>query len=402
MSCFGLSTSVDSAYTSFSDLIPYQDGSDFSDEVALNPLSMIEEGSSPSLSEISSIGSIFTSLFEELDSSPEKTTDCIRGEDLELGECVGEGSFAEVRVIKKELGGVPPSPLVLKVSKLGEDCLSSIRTEYKLLEALRFEPRVATLLFLPQKRVTFLDGREGIVFERGVKNLHHELADVYRRRREPFSLQEIRAIGVRLLETLFTIHKKGIVHADVKPDNILIDREGNVRLADFGSASQGVIEDDYLVTRWYRAPEIFLDLPKDCKLDVWSLGCVFFELYTGSVLFQIDDSQEAFNFFAERIPDLPLDFFLKSKQAGRWIAYNSEKKQYQLKGRGVRPGREFVRVVHEVWGKKNRSRTVSDGERKELADFVGLLEGLLKLDPLRRLSAQEALSHGFFLANKGM
>ena len=62
----------------------------------------------------------------------------------------------------------------------------------------------------------------------------------------------------------------------------------------------------------------------------------------------------------------------------------------------MRPGREFTHVVYDVWVKKNRSLVVSDEEKKELADFVGLLEGLLKLDPLRRLSAQEALSHGFF------
>ena len=78
------------------------------------------------------------------------------------------------------------------------------------------------------------------------------------------------------------MHSAGVMHRDLKPSNILIDGDGTVRLADFGLGRDAPDENaeltNYVVTRWYRAPEILLGERYTMVVDIWSLGCVFAEL----------------------------------------------------------------------------------------------------------------------------
>ena len=75
------------------------------------------------------------------------------------------------------------------------------------------------------------------------------------------------------------MHSANVMHRDLKPANILVDATGDVRLADFGlGREEGGIHSDYVVTRWYRAPEILLSEKYGMAIDIWSLGCVFAEL----------------------------------------------------------------------------------------------------------------------------
>lgn len=91
------------------------------------------------------------------------------------------------------------------------------------------------------------------------------------------------------------MHKQGFVHTDLKPDNVLVSGDSQkIRLGDFGSAIK-VPEDlpsvlnEYLVSRYYRAPEIILGLQQEANdifaIDVWSAAVTLYELYTGKLLF---------------------------------------------------------------------------------------------------------------------
>lgn len=87
-------------------------------------------------------------------------------------------------------------------------------------------------------------------------------------------------------------HEQYIIHRDLKPQNILVQFKTYglcIKIADFGLAIEQMIPKPLsfnVVSRWYRAPEIILQKPYDEKIDVWSLGCIFYELVTNKILFE--------------------------------------------------------------------------------------------------------------------
>ena len=88
-------------------------------------------------------------------------------------------------------------------------------------------------------------------------------------------------------------HQRRVLHRDLKPQNLLIDKSGAIKLADFGLARAfGIPVRVYtheVVTLWYRAPEILLGSNKySCPVDIWSIGCIFAEMANKRPLFQGD------------------------------------------------------------------------------------------------------------------
>lgn len=106
------------------------------------------------------------------------------------------------------------------------------------------------------------------------------------------NIDAVRLYARQLFIALHHIAKLGIVHADIKPDNILVNDSFNVvKLCDFGSAfkeadsGNGNDPTPYLVSRYYRAPEVILGLKFNRQMDVWSSACCLYEVFTGSFAF---------------------------------------------------------------------------------------------------------------------
>ena len=109
-----------------------------------------------------------------------------------------------------------------------------------------------------------------------------------------FTVPRLRHIARQCLEALAFVHSLGIIHCDVKPENITIASysRATVKIIDFGSSCFTSDHlSSYIQSRSYRAPEVILGLPYDGKIDVWSLGCVLAEMHTGYVLLQNDSVQ---------------------------------------------------------------------------------------------------------------
>ena len=109
-----------------------------------------------------------------------------------------------------------------------------------------------------------------------------------------------RAYAHQMFVALTHMRRCSIVHADIKPDNILVSENRNVvKICDLGTAIDRSdaatalnVVTPYLVSRFYRAPELILGMPYDYGVDTWSVGCTLYELYTGKILFTGDSNNQ--------------------------------------------------------------------------------------------------------------
>jgi serine/threonine-protein kinase PRP4 len=102
------------------------------------------------------------------------------------------------------------------------------------------------------------------------------------------SIKAVRSYTQQLMLALKHLKKCNILHADIKPDNILVNETKlYLKLCDFGSATYASDCEitPYLVSRFYRAPEIILGMQYDFAIDLWSVAVTIYELYTGRVMF---------------------------------------------------------------------------------------------------------------------
>ena len=100
----------------------------------------------------------------------------------------------------------------------------------------------------------------------------------------PWRLQKI---AKQILEGLEYLHDRNIAHRDLKPQNVLMNKEGIVKVADFGLAKKlRKISTLNVVSLWYRAPELLLGLKNySPNIDIWSLGCMLAEFILGKPIF---------------------------------------------------------------------------------------------------------------------
>lgn len=140
--------------------------------------------------------------------------------------------------------------------------------------------------------VRLLDGRYALIMEL----IEGETLAVRLARTGPF--QPIAAVSVvrMIAEIMEAMHVAGIVHRDLKPDNVFLLPDGRIKLLDFGAARPvatdgGTVPDSTFGTPWYMAPEQASGLEVDRRSDVYSLGCILYELLTGGLPFNATDAR---------------------------------------------------------------------------------------------------------------
>ncbi|XP_044083891.1 mitogen-activated protein kinase 12 isoform X3 [Neovison vison] len=108
---------------------------------------------------------------------------------------------------------------------------------------------------------------------------------------EKLSEDRIQFLVYQMLKGLKYIHAAGIIHRDLKPGNLAVNEDCELKILDFGLARQADSEmTGYVVTRWYRAPEVILNWTRYTQtVDIWSAGCIMAEMITGKTLFKGSD-----------------------------------------------------------------------------------------------------------------
>jgi len=216
------------------------------------------------------------------------------------------------------------------------------------------------------------------------------------------SMQGVRLYARQLLFALHLMAKCNLVHADLKPDNILINAEKTrVKVCDFGSASFAEADCDitpYLVSRFYRAPEIILGLPYDRAIDMWSLGCCLYELYTGKVAFPGRTNNEMLRFFQEMRGAVPSRMVRRAQF--RSLHFTDDCKFRQAEYNNVNRT-EITKIVTftnkpKVELKDLILRAAETDEQKTAVLLADLLDKMFTLEPVKRVTVSEALQHPFF------
>ena len=211
----------------------------------------------------------------------------------------------------------------LKVIKNTKDFFDQSLDEIKVLELLRQTGKCHENNIVEMK--TFFYHREHLVIVTELlrQNLY-EFGKFVAENDEPpyFTRKRLCYVTEQLLVALNFIHQRGLVHSDVKPENILLASysRARVKLIDFGSSCYLTDrQSSYIQSRSYRAPEVILGLPYDGKIDVWSLGCVVAEMYTGEVTFQNDSVVTMLSRIEAICGSFPRHIIANGRQTGQFF-----------------------------------------------------------------------------------
>ncbi|XP_067356381.1 mitogen-activated protein kinase 12 isoform X2 [Channa argus] len=186
------------------------------------------------------------------------------------------------------------------------------------------------------------------------------------------SEEKIQYLVYQMLRGLKYIHSTGIIHRDLKPGNLAINQDCELKILDFGLARQADSEmTGYVVTRWYRAPEVILSwMHYTQTVDIWSVGCIMAEMLQGKPLFKGNDHLDQLTEIM-KITGTPTQEFISK--------LDSE------------DARCYIRGLPKV-EKKDLHKVLCTTNPQA----VSVLECMLLLDPQSRVTAAEALMLPYF------
>ncbi|KAI4291330.1 dual specificity protein kinase YAK1 [Pancytospora philotis] len=293
-------------------------------------------------------------------------------------ELLGVGTFGQVfRCVSNE-----GNEVAIKVVKGANKYYQYEMNEVRILK--KFKDAGLTDYFVELHDAFIYKNHLCIVLELLGKNMY-DLGKILRfNGMEFYSVQQILR---QVLEGLGVLHSMGITHCDIKPENILVADfySEKIKIVDFGSSTTRPLSTVYYVqSRYYRAPEVILGIPYSMVVDVWSLGCIAYELLMGHPLFPGRDNADQIYLVHEFCPaGLPLFMLEHGAHSHHYF-----KKESGFFGR-YNPSPV---TLHEVVG---RIRAKFHGV-PEIELFIDLLVQMLNPSYLERPSPRAVLSHPFF------
>lgn len=241
--------------------------------------------------------------------------------------------------------------------------------EIKLLQSLKHINVVALLEVMVEKNECYM------VFE----YMSHDLTGLLNHPTFTLNAAHRKHLSMQLFEGLDYLHKRGVLHRDIKAANILVSNEGILKLADFGLARFYAKRHqlDYtnrVVTIWYRSPELLLgETQYGPAVDIWSAACVMVEVFTRKAIFAGDGGE---------ISQLDKIYsVLGTPHRSEWPGL-IDMPWFEL----MRPGVRKPNVFEELY--KDRLST----------EAYDLLLQMLRYDPAKRPTAAQVLEHAYFTA----
>ncbi len=283
---------------------------------------------------------------------------------------VGEGAYGIVyKCRNKETGKY----VAIKKFKEIEDKLvqKTMKRELKMLQMLKHDNVVDFQEAFIYKKNLFL------VFEYVEKNL----LEVLEKSPNGLNPKLIRSFVFQMCKAVHYLHINNMIHRDVKPENLLIDENMQLKLCDFGFARKITLNNknnnvnamtDYVATRWYRSPELLLSKGiYGPEVDYWAIGCIMGELADGNPMFPGENEVDQLDCIIKVLGNLPQDL----------VNMFYENPIYN--------GRELLKVTRP----ESLERRYMGRLGPTAIDF---LKGLLQLDPDKRINDETVFKHKYF------
>lgn len=293
----------------------------------------------------------------------------LKMEDFVKLEKIGEGTYGVVFKGRNKKTNEIVAMKKIRLESEEEGVPSTAIREISLLKELQ-HPNIVSL-----QDVIMQENRLYLIFEFLTMDLKKYLDNAIPQD-EMMSEHLVKSYCYQLLQAILFCHQRRVLHRDLKPQNLLIDRSGAIKVADFGLARAfGVPVRVYtheVVTLWYRAPEILLGATKySCPVDIWSIGCIFAEMANKRPLFQGDSEiDQLFRIF--RVLRTPSeDIWPGVSSLPDWKPTFPSWTSYSLEAQ-IKPD----------------AHVDSNG--------LKLLAAMLEYDPSKRITAKVAISHPYF------
>lgn len=342
------------------------------------------------------------------------------GRQYRVEKLLGQGTFGKV---VKAYDMVRQEHVALKIIRSIQKYRDAARIELRVLQTLRSND--------PENRYRCIHPRDSFDYKGHIcitmGLLDSSIFDFLKANNfAPFPNSHIQNMAHQLLTSVAFLHDLKLVHTDLKPENILLHDASyqaftynrnipsvstatcrqvkqrrvmlkpDICLIDFGSAT---FEDEYhssvVSTRHYRAPEVILSLDWSYPCDIWSIGCILVELFTGDALFQTHENREHLAMM-EAVCGRPIDRGLiqrankafKTAKPGTLNYFKRLKLEYPVP-ETTRASRRFVNNMKKL-------EDIIPPTNTFLSGFLDLLRKMFAFDPNNRITAKEALQHPWF------